>query len=99
MSRQHNAPQRRWWEVKSLLLPVVATAFIAGVSWVAQAAVSSHYDRLTSRDEQRIVRSMQEYSDKQFAIVRTDLSQIRQDLTALLLEIRQRQDAVAGPAK
>jgi hypothetical protein len=98
MPRRQTQSQRRWWEFQSLLLPVVAAALIAGIAWVTQAAVAAHYDSLTSADEQRIVVALQDYTDKQFQIVRADLTQIRQDLTALLLEIRQRPDAVAGPA-
>jgi hypothetical protein len=89
---------RRTWDLHQWLLPGLLAAALAVGGWVIQAAASSHYDRLTAEDGQRIARESQEYSDKQTNTIRQDLRQIRQDISKLydlqqqvLLAIRERE--------
>lgn len=88
----------RIWELHTLFLPLVATALIAAVAWVSQAAVAAHFDRLTQADGQRITQDFRAYSDRQFAILRDDLRAIRRTVDDVLLELRQRKQSLPAAA-
>lgn len=71
------------------------TAAVGVGSWLVQATMASHYDRLTNADARIISAEGREYTDLQIATIRKDLHQIRQDLShqqdlliQILLEIQ-----------